>query len=521
MKRKATPLMSFLAIVLAAVFGSFTTSVNSVSAAAGGDARTMVVAIPKVASTFDIFQMSPGMETRSHMPIYDSLVTKDADGRIVPLLAERFEVSDDAKTYTFYLRKGVKFSDGSEFTAHDAKYSIERTKAGQFTDFHYTALESAEVIDDYTFRMNLNKPSLSMLDILAAPMYALIVSKAAYEKYGDAYGSSLDKIVGTGPYKVTEWKPGELVAYQARDDYFRGAPNVKKATLKTITDVNAAVIALQTGELDAYFDDIPGMTYNMVKRAPNVNLVDYASTIFYGVFLNNETGMFTDARLRQAVGYAVDRQQMVMVGSEGMGTIADYIGDRTSYTEGDPQIKGIWYKQDLEKARQLVAEAGFQGKPVTIKTYATDPYPKLATVLQDSLNKIGLKAEVRQMERAALIDECSVRGEFEAMIVRWVHDTEDMDEIIYGSLHSDSFGPPGNWSRYINPEMDRIVIAAKSEKDPVKRRDLYRQAIELFVKDAVYIPLYYPHGSRAYTKDLKIDDGNVRYDQFYYYSWAK
>lgn len=480
--------------------------------------KEMVVGIPKVTESFDFYNTTNGFESISMSQVYDTLVIKDNNGKTVPSLAEKYDISPDGKTYTFSLKKGVKFTNGIEFKALDAKYSIDQARASSYTSWAYASVTGCEVVDDYTIKINLKTPNVGFLEYLSNNMYSAMLSEETVKKYGKQYGKSVESAIGTGPYVLKEWKPGELCVYEANPNYFKGAPAIKKVRLKTIIDVNAAIIAQQTGEINAYFNDIPGINYDSVAKAEKLNMITFPSTIFFEGIMNTKSGPFADVRLRQAVAYAVDRQQMLTVGVEGHGAVANYPGGRQGYTIGDPGIK-TWYPVDIEKAKQLVKETGMEGKTITIKTYATDPYPKLATILQDDLSKIGLKAQVQQMERGAFIDEVLGKGQFEIGICRWAAGTKDMDEIMYGSLATASIGSAGNWSWYSNPAMDELLTKAAGKTDPEARKQLYTEAIKIYTKDVPQIPLYYPNGSRAYSKDLVIDKGNVEYDRIYDYKW--
>jgi len=519
MRRKMLALL-FVIMMAALMAGCGQTSAE---VAQGDDSVTdkeMVVGIPKITDSFDFYNTTNGFESVSMSQIYDTLLIKDSTGKIVPSLAEKFEVSQDGMTYTFYIKKGVKFTNGLEFKASDAKYSIEQAMASPYTSFGYTSIKDCALVDDYTIKLNMKTPDVGFPQYLANYMYCAMLSQETVGKYGQEYGKSVESTVGTGPYILKEWKPGEQLVYEANPDYFKGAPAIKRVRMKTITDVNASIIALQTGEINAYFNDIPGINYDAVSKAEKTNLVTFQSRTFFECIMNCKTGPFADVRLRQAVAYAVERGQMLIVGAEGRGAVANYPGNRQGYTDGDPALKDTWYPVDLEKARQLVKEAGMEGKTITIKTYATDPYPKLATILQDALTKIGLTAEVQQMERGAFIDEVLTKGQFEIGVCRWAAGTTDMDEIMYGSLATTSVGPAGNWSLYSNPAMDEILMKAKAETNPEARKQLYADAIKIYTRDVPQIPLYYPDGSRAFTKDLVIDQGNVEYDRFFDYKWS-
>ncbi|MGI6679115.1 MAG: ABC transporter substrate-binding protein [Dehalobacterium sp.] len=490
-------------------------------AGAGGSADTeMVVGIPKITDSFDFYNTTNGFESISMSQIYDTLVVKDSSGQTVPSLAERFEISDDGKTYTFYLHQGVKFSNGKEFTAADAKYSIDQAMASAYTSWCYVSVDNCEIVDDYTIKLNMKMPNVGFLEYLANPYYSAMLSEETVNELGDQYGLTADTAIGTGPYILKEWKPGDYCVFEANPDYFKGEPNVKKVRLKTITDTNAAVIGLQTGEIHAYFNDIPGISYDAVSKEEKLNVVSYPSTIFFEIIMNTEKGPFADLKMRQAIAYAVDREQMLIVGAEGQGAVADYPGNRQGYTAGDPELKSTWYPVDLEKAQQLVKEAGMEGSKITIKTYATDPYPKLATILQDAMTKIGLNAEVQQMERGAFIDEALAKGDYEIGICRWAAGTKDIDEIMFGSLATESIGSPGNWSWYSNPQVDDLLKQAAGETDKEARKQLYGDVVKIYTEDVPQIPLYYPNGSRAYSKALTIEDGNVEYDRFYDYAWS-
>jgi peptide/nickel transport system substrate-binding protein len=484
--------------------------------------REVVVGIPKVTESFNFYNTINGYESYSMTQVYDSLVTKDKTGAIAASLAENYDVSEDGMEYTFHLRKGVKFSDGSELKASDIVYSMNQAIASAYTSWIYEPLvESCTASDEYTVYIKLKKGSIGFLDYLSNINYFAVLSEKACTTAGDSYGTSVETIVGTGPYKVTEWKLGESVVYEANEDYFGGVPAVKSFKLKSISDSNTAVIALQTGEIQAYWDDIPGVSYSDIQKDDSLNLIDYASTIYFEVIMNCETGTFSDVNLRKAVAMAVNRENMLTVGAEGQGIICDYPGARDGSTVGDPKVTGSWYQTDIEAAKKLVEDAGATGKSVVIKTYADDPYPALATILQDALTSIGLSVTVQQMERSALIDEVMTKGDFEIGICRWAAGTTDMDEIWYGSLDTDSKGASGNWSWYSNPDLDSILKAAGGETDAEARKDMYKQAIEIFSQDVPQIPLYYPNGSRAYSKNLKIEDGLVQYNRMYDYSYVE
>lgn len=472
--------------------------------------KELVVGLPQVCNNFDPFA-SYGDDTLGHMQVYDTLVIKDKDGKIAPSVAEKYEISPDGKTITFYIRKGAKFSDGTEFKAADAKFSIDKGIASSYTNWAMTGAEGCEVVDDYTVKVGLKKPDISFLEKLT---WIYLVSEAAYQKYGDQYGQTVESVVGTGPYILKEWQPGQLCVFEANPEYFQGAADIKKVRVKSISDANAAVIALQTGEIGLYLKDVPGMAVDTLTQSEKVSLTPFSSYVFMDIIMNCETGPFSDVRLRQAVAYAVDREKMLMVGSEGRGTIVDAPGG-PDYI-GNPNVQ-TWYQMDMEKAKQLVEEAGMAGKTVTIRTMTTDPWPKLATALQDDLNKAGLDAKVEQLEMSAYSEKVWQKADYEIAISRYWSGTKDMSETM-SLLES---GGSMNFSKYTNPAIDPFLTQASAEADTEVREQLYTEAIKIFTEDVPLVPLFYTQGIRAYSKDLTIEEGNVQYDRIVHYQWQK
>ena len=494
------------------------------AAVSGQAASTLRVGIPAVTDSFDFFNAPNGYESYSMAQIYDTLLRKDENGSYVPGLADSYEISDDAKVFTFRLDPDVKWSDETPVTSSDVAFSMQKLKESKYVSYIYEPLlDTVETPDAHTVVIRLTKPSVSFLEYLANPFYSAVLSEKAYEKYGDRYGTSVDTIVSSGPYRLTEWNVGTSLVYEANEQYYRDVPSIKHVELMTMSDSSSAMMALQTGEIDVYFDDVPGVSRDMMMNRDDIRVFDYTSTALYCIFLNTREGLFTDPDMRRAVALAVNRQDYVTVGTEGYGEVADYPGDRDDI--GDPELHGIWdeyYGAGIDAAKKLVKKCGCEGRKVVIKTYSTNPYPELATVLQDALNRIGLKAEVEQIERAAFIDQVLDHGDFEIQICRWAAATEDMDEIVYGSLHSDSIGAPGNWSFYTpSPEMDELITSVAGESDEAARKEMYGTIIRQFVSDCVYIPLYYPTSSRAYDSNLEIRDGLQKYDLFDNYSWRK
>lgn len=530
-KNKSIALILFVVLMLSLVLTACQSSTktdgntpaDSSPSAQASEEREMVVGIPTITSAFKLFDEPGGYEILCQGQVYQTLLKLDSKGLVSPGVADKWEISEDAMTYKFHVREGVMWSNGTELTADDVIWSIEQLVASPVTSWAYKPMvESITKIDKYNLELKLTKPSVSFIQYLCDPFYCGVLCKNAVEEMGEEYGTAADKIVSCGPYRVVEWQYGQYIRYEANEDFYGGAPDVKKLLIKVYASPNTAVIALKTGEIDLYMDNIPGVNYADLKTAENVNLLQYDGLIQMAVHMNHKDGMFKDIRMRQALAQAINREDMLMVGVEGVGKIASYPGNHEGKV-GDPQLGDVWgeaYPYDPAKAAELVAECGYKGAPVTIYTYADEPYPALATVLQNQLSSIGLNASVQQMERSALVDKVMVNQDFELTLVRRAGATYDIDQRFSNAMHTDSIGPTGNWSIYSNPVADDLIVKASIEQDNEVRKQYYAELVKIFVDDIVYCPLYSVTSSRAYSTKFEIEPGLARYDLIQNYKWA-
>ena len=475
--------------------------------------RELIIGISECNNNFDSYA-SYGTDNYGHAQIYDCLMEIDKDGKIVPCLAESYEISSDGLIYTFKLRKGVKFTNGEELKASDVAFSAGRAIESPYTGSDWAPVDHAEVVDDYTVKLIMKIPSMSFLETLSGS-FATIQSEKAYKQFGDQYGLTVEAVVGTGPYILKEWSYGEMCYYEANPDYFKGEADIKKVRFKAITDPNSAVIALETGEIDYYFNDLPAVSYDSVSKNEKLTILSYAGSGLTYAIMNTEEGIFSDVRMRQAVAYAIDLNKMLIMGAEGLGQIVHTPGGPDyNANPGDTQ----WYELNVEKGKELVRECGMEGSNIVIRTYSTGAYPKLATALQQDLTNIGLAAEVVQMERNAFISDVLDKGEYQIGICGFGSSTRDMD-VMYPHLHSSTIGISGNWSRYVNPAMDTLLEKARGEANFETRVDLYRQAIKLYVEEAVEIPFYYINANKAFTTDIVTEFCNINVGKVYNFTW--
>lgn len=482
--------------------------------------QQMVVAIPGLPDTGDC-QNTSSLYVRLGLnhQVYDTLMTKDSDGKIVNSMVESCEMSPDASECTVKLIKGIKWWDGTELTSKDVKFTIERAKTAKGSQKTACAdIDRVEVIDDYNFKIVMGTPNVALLEYLT---YIFILNEDFVTKSGDKYGTSVDTIMGSGPYVIKEWEFGNHIVYEAYKDYFKGEAAVKSVLLKVISDSNAAVIALQTGEIDLYMNDVPNISLSTITSDNKLAMDSFSSLRYNYVLFNAEKGTFADVKMRQAVAYAINRKDMLIVACEDVNN--GYLINSPAGPDfvANPGYESWPYEQNIEKAIQLVKEAGYEGKSIVLKTLSVEPYIKIATKLQDSLSKIGLAVEIVQLENSAYVNDVCGNTDFEISICFNSFSGKDMDICMTAQLHSAKAGMSGNYGKYTNAAMDDLILKAKVETDLTKRTAIYKQAVDLFGQELPSIPLYYAKSTRAYSDDLTVVKNCAQYDKLYYYSWTK
>lgn len=464
---------------------------------------------------YDPFDNVLNPDNRVRSQIYDYLLEMDAEGQVSGLLAESFETSADGLTHTFHIREGVKFTNGTDLTGEDVKFSIETAAASASNSIAFANMESCELLDPYTLVVHMSSADAAFLQKLT-DKYCCIVSKAAYEEFGEEYGKSIETTVGSGPYILTDWTYGERCSMKANPDYWRGAPSIEQIEIEVIYDNQTAMVALQTGEIDIFIYDVPYAYVETMKQADNLTLIEYPSYTWYFTLMNNESGPFADVRMRQAVAYAIDRDKAMQVAVEGLGEIADSPGG--SVTTANPGNKD-WYQMNVAKAQELVKECGMEGATIDFIYFPLEPFPKIATSIVEDLTNIGLNINVVSMDSSVWDESVWYGGDgnWQITLMRWFYTTNDMSEAMNMNLLSTG---NGNLSLYSNPEMDQLLLEGMAGVELQDRIEAYSQAIDIMNAEAPFVPLFYAGSSRAFANDLTCDPGLVRYDRIYNYHWA-
>jgi ABC-type transport system substrate-binding protein len=428
---------------------------------------------------------------------------------LIPSLAESFEVAADGLTYTFKLRKGVKFSNGREVAAKDVKYSIERAVDpktqgpgagffgaiagfGELSGGSATGLSGIETPDDSTVVFKLSRPDATFLHVLAVN-FASIVPQEAVEAAAGDFGK---KPVGSGPFVLKDWVIGQKMVFARNPDYFvKDVPHIDSFTVEIGQEPMVALLRLQKGEVDIAGDGVPPAKFLEVKNSPEGKdiLVDGNQLHTGYVTLNVKVPPFDNVKVRQAVNMAINKERITRI-LNGRALAANQ--PLPPLMPGyDKDFTG--YPFDVEKAKALLAEAGVpDGFETVLYSTNTDPQPRVAQAIQQDLAAIGIKAELRSLAQANVISAGGTEGEAPMIWsggMAWIADFPDASNF-YGPILGCSGAVQGgwNWSWYCNPEIDKRAIEADSMSDPAKaeeRTAAWRKIFTDIMADAPWVPL--------------------------------
>lgn len=464
----ATALLVALAIP-AATLG------QSTAPAAGG---TLIAAIGAEPDQLDPQMTSAYVSFQVLENVFDTLVEPDENLEMVPSLAESWTVSDDGLTYTFTLRDGVTWHDGTPLTAADVVYSYGRIRESSNNGWRFGTVTDVSAPDDSTVVFTLSAPTPNLLSHIGAFKGMGIVQQANVES-----GAITTAPIGTGPFKVQSWTSGDSIELVRNDAYFDGAPALDGVTFKFIPDATVALANIRAGEAH-WTDNVPAQQVNSLKEATDI-VVESAPSTEYWYFAPNEAREpFGDARVRQALAYAIDRDAIVQAATFGNAAVNQAAIPATSgwFFDYAP------YTRDLDKARALLAEAGVSDLAMDLMVVSTASQAVAnAQVIAANLAEIGVTVNIRQLDVSTwLADQAA--GNFDAFMWSWIGNLDPGD--FYFAQHRTGGG--FNAQGYSNPAVDELLDAAASETDRDARKALYDQAAKLIIDDASYIYLYNP-----------------------------
>lgn len=478
-------LFGFLVFIFAAVLLS-SGNVLAQEAQEGGDLRIAIGADPESLDPV-LASSSPAAMVMVHM--METLFEMTPAGDIVPLLAEDYSVSEDGLTYELYLREDVNFHDGEPFNAEAVKFNLERLIEDEAVfSFLINRITEIEVVDEYTISLTTDEPFAPILAHLSHDFISMI-SPAAVEEYGDQVGSNP---VGTGKFKFEGWTRGESVIMSRNDDYWGEPAHLDTVRILVVPEESTRVVMLETGEAHAIMN-VPPRDVSRLTENPDITVENVPSlrTLYVGLHAQKEP--FDDVRVRKAVNYAVDSKSIVEFIIDGAGRPSDAPISPDIFGYSEQEI----YEHDPERARELLAEAGYPDGLDLEFYYPVGRYPMdniIAQAVQSQLAEVGINANMTTMEWATYLEVINVppaESPHEMFLLGWGTVTGDADYGLYALFHSGEWAPDGsNRSFYGNPEVDELLEAARIETDTEERKALYAEAIEIIWDDAPWIFLH-------------------------------
>jgi len=449
-----------------------------------GDKITIAVAANLI--SMDPHDTNDTLSGSVQATMFEGLMGFDKDMKMIPVLAESYEASDDAKEFTFKLKEGVKFHDGTPFNAEAVKINIDRlanpdNKLKRYSMFELVS--ETEAVDEYTFKVTLKEPFGAMLNNFAHPA-ARIISPAALEKYGKDVAMNP---VGTGPFKFAEWDQSDHLTVEKNPEYWEPSlPKIDGINFKPVPENGARVAMLQTGEADFIYP-VPTEQIPVIDGKDGIVVENNPSIVARYMTMNTSKKPFDDVRVRQAINYAIDKEAFLKVVYRGYGSVMDSIipANLQFYSQQTP------FQFDLEKAKELLKEAGYEnGFETTVWGANNSDAMKAMEFIQQQLAQVGIKVSVEPMESGTLSDKIwSVQdakdAEVELYYGGWSSSTGDADWGIRPLLAGVSIPPVSyNTSYYQNAEADELINAGLQTADMEKRKATYADLQKLVWEDA-------------------------------------
>ena len=503
------PQVSWTGAALWALAGAFAAFAGCTPPAA----NTLIYAQPEDPKTLDPINTDIAEAVHVITNICDTLVTYDDETTdIVPALAERWETSDDGLTWTFHLRSGVKFHDGTACNAAAVKVSLDRLiqaehplvfdKARPYQS-SYNMIRAVEAPDDDTIVLRLHHPSAILLANLAM-FPASVVSPAALEKHRANFG---DRLVGTGPFKLAKWSRDQQLSCAAFDEHWRGRPKMDALVWVPVKENATRVQRLERGEVHVSENIAPHEMEQLAKNPALVVQEQVGLNVAY-LTMQTEKPPLDSRQVREAIYLAIDKLALIKVGYAGHAQPAKSMVPPAMWGH-DKEL--VDHQFDPERARQLLQEAaaerGFElplKLSLSIMNQARPYLPQplaIAAFVKDSLRDIGIEVTIVGRDVNQHFDAL-MAGQHELGLAGWNSDNSDPDNFLYSLLDPDNIGG-NNLSRWRNERFHELLLAGQREMDETKRLAIYKEAQQIVLDEVPVVPLAHTSLRAAHTKRLK------------------
>ena len=465
------------------------------SCSARPDPNTLVMIVESSPANLDPRVGLDAQSERIDNLLFDDLLTRDDHLNVQPQLAERWEVPDP-RTYVFHLHQGVRFHDGRPLTSRDVKWTFDSLLQGRVRSTKaaaYRFVDRVDAPDDFTVVFHLKAPFATLLWNLSDGAIGIV-------PFGSGPEVSSQPI-GSGPFRFVSAEPDKEVILERNDDYWGEKPRLQRVRFAVVPDTTTRALELRKGSADAAISALTGDLVLALETEPNLEVLRGPGTVLSYLAFNLRDPLLNDARVRQAVAYAIDRGPLIHYLLRDFARPADSLLPPESWAYDG---KVPHYDHNPERARQLLEQAGYPAVNgvrfhLTMKTSTEESTRLLAAVLQQQLREVGIVLEIRTFEFATFFSDVT-RGAYQVHSLRWVGGNEDPDIFEY-VFHSDKFSPHGaNRTYYANPRVDVLIDQARSELDPATRKALYSEIQQILAEDLPYIELWYQDNVLVHSK---------------------
>jgi len=470
----------------------------AVSCSSQPDPNTLVMIIESSPTNLDPRVGLDAYSERIDDLIFDDLLTRDAHLNVAPGLAERWEIPDP-RTYIFHLHQGVKFHDGRRLTARDVKWTFDSLLQGKIRSTKsavYRFVEHIDASDDYTVVFHLKEAFATLLWNLSDGAIGIV-----------PYGSG-DEIsrqpIGSGPFRFVSAEQDKEVVIARNDDYWGVKPRLPRVRFMVVPDTTTRALELRKGSADIAINALTSDMVLTLERDPNLAVMHAPGTILAYMAFNLRDPILKDARVRQALAYAIDRRPMLEYLQRGFARPANSLLPPESWAyNGDVPA----YNYDPKRARQLLEQAGY---PVvsgvrfhlTMKASTEESTRLMAAVLQQQLRQVEIALDIRTFEFATFFSDVT-HGLFQLYSLRWIGGNEDPDIFEY-VFHSAKFPPNGaNRGYFADPGVDALIDKARHELDQNVRKQIYAEIQSTLADQLPYIDLWYFDNVLVHSKRVR------------------
>ena len=455
-----------------------------------GEGGTIKVSVGSEPDNLDPMLSAATDTSAMMMNVFEGLQSFNEKGEFIPALAESCNVSEDGLTYQFKLKQGIKFHDGADFTSEDVKYTYEKLAGlsgeAPLNETLSKLLKAVETPDEYSVNLVLNEKNAGFMSKTIIP----VVEKN--------YTQNSTKPIGTGPFKFVEYTQGQKLILEKNPDYRtikERIPSIDKVEFKIMTDDNARLMALKSGDLD-----ITSVAAKDVKALENdYTIVKGPQNMVQLMALNNEAEPFNDVKVRQAVNYAIDKDEIIQTVVGGNGTRLDSFLSPIMSTYYNNDLKNT-YHTDLEKSKELLKEAGLEnGFQMTItvpSNYKT--HVDTAQVIKNQLSKVGINVDIQLVEWAQWLDGVYKKADYQATIIGHSGKLDPND-----FLNRFDSRYERNYFKFSDPEYDKLIDEAASYTDESERAKVYLKCQQVLVDQAAAVYIQDPDAIYASSKKVE------------------